>query len=159
MLKTFGLIAVCFVIASYGFAKYEKLLFRKRYLTELVMFAEGCTQFMRVENCNIFVIFQKYRFENLSFFKEITPVIITDREQMKALFVKNGVTDRDIRFMCDFVMQLGVGDIESQEKYCRSFSTVFNGLLSDAEQEVNGKGKLHRSLCLLAAVGVFIIFI
>ena len=159
MLKTFGLIAVCLCLILYGFAKYEKLLFRKRYLNELVMFSEGCTQLMRVENRSVFLIFQEYRFESLSFFRQITPENIADSDALKELFVKNGVSEFDIKFMCDFVMQLGVGDIESQEKYCKSFSTVFKRLLGDAEQDVNGKGKMHRSLCLLAAVGVFIIFI
>ncbi len=159
MLKTLGLISVCLAIGSFGFLKYEQLSFRKRYLSELVMFADSCTNLMRVDNRNVFAILNEYRFDVLAFFRYITPQNISDIEVLKTLFMQNRINECDIKHMCDFVTRLGIGDIESQENHCKSYSEVFRHALNQAEQDVNVKGKLHRTLSLLAAVAVFIIFI
>lgn len=159
MLKIIGLATVCFVVASYGFLKSEAMSFRRKYLTEILMFSENCAQLMRAGNQSVVEILREYSFDTLSFLKNITSDNLISFSSLNELLLNNRIIENDSKQICDFLERLGKGNIEVQENHCKSYSAIFKKMQNEAEHELATKGKLARNLCLLAATAIFIIFI
>ncbi len=159
MLKMSGIVIICLSVSLIGFKYYERLMFRKRYLQQLVMLARNCTNDMRASQENIFEILSAYSCRELSFLEKIDRNTINNSAELERLLTESGIHADDRTVVADFLSRLGVSDITSQKTLCECFSARLLSLCGIAEKEANEKGKLIRSLCLLSAAAIFIILI
>ncbi len=159
MFRIIGIFLVCTSVASIGFIYYEHLLFRKRYLERMTMFSKNCANEMRSQHDNIFNIINSYSVKELKFLKEINMDSINDKKTLSAIMEKAKIHTDDRDLIIEFLQRLGVSDIISQKTLCDYFSDRFLVVTSGAARELEEKGKLVRSLCLLSAAALFIILI
>ena len=159
MFRIIGVLLVCTSVASIGFIYYEHLVFRKRYLERLTLFSKNCANEMRSQHESIFNIINAYSVKELKFFKEINKDSINDKEALNVIMENAKIHNDDRDLIIDFLQRLGISDIISQKTLCDYFSDKFLSMTSVATKEVDEKGKLLRSLCLLLSAALFIILI
>lgn len=159
MFKIIGILCVCTSVASVGFIYYEHLVFRKRYLERMTMFLKNCANEMRSQHDNIFNIIGLYAVKELKFLKEINIDTINNKEVLNSLLQRANIHIDDRDMIIEFLQRLGVSDIISQKTLCDYFSDKFLSATVLAQRQVDEKGKLLRSLCLLLSTALFIILI
>lgn len=157
--RIIGILCVCISVASVGFIYYEHLVFRKRYLERMTMFSKNCANEMRSQHDSIFNIIGSYAVKELKFLKDISMELINDKEALNTALenAKIHIDDRDL--IIEFLQRLGVSDIISQKTLCDYFSDRFLSVTAIAQRQVDEKGRLVRSLCLLLSAALFIILI
>ena len=150
---------VCTSVASIGFIYYEHLVFRKRYLERFAMFSKNCADEMRSQHDNIFNIIGSHSVKELKFLNKINMDCINDKEALDGIMENAKIHIEDRELIIEFLQRLGISDIMSQKTHCDYFSDRFLVATSVAAKEVDEKGKLIRSLCLLLSAALFIILI
>ena len=159
MLKVVGILLLCLTVVLSGLFYVWKLSFRKRYLEGLVGVCENCAQTMRSKNYNIFEILAFDSKRELSFLSEMNNENISDALEICSILNKSGITKDDQKLICDFLQGLGKSDLKGQTEYCQYYADCFKVRLTDASNTLEEKGRLIRSLSLLAASAIFVILI
>ncbi|MBO5747144.1 MAG: hypothetical protein J6S13_08685 [Clostridia bacterium] len=159
MLKLLGVTIVSATVALCGFSYYMKLVYRKRYVEGLLKLSETSVQVMRGKGLDVFSILEQNAFYELKFLKRITKSNIINRNEMADVLRSENVDNSDIDLIVAFLQGLGSSDIKGQENHCGYYSVCFRQLLQDVDSIVREKGRLVRTLSILAALALFIIFI
>ncbi len=159
MLKLLGVTIVSAAVALCGFSYYMKLVYRKRYVEGLLKLSETSVHAMRGKGLDIFSILEKNAFDELKFLKRITKSNITNRNEIADVLRSESINSLDIDLIVAFLQGLGSSDIKGQENHCGYYSVCFRQLLQDVDGIVREKGRLVRTLSILAALALFIILI
>ena len=97
--------------------------------------------------------------KELKFLNKINMDCINDKEALDGIMENAKIHIEDRELIIEFLQRLGISDIMSQKTHCDYFSDRFLVATSVAAKEVDEKGKLIRSLCLLLSAALFIILI
>jgi stage III sporulation protein AB len=142
-----------------GFLISEKYSRRKRYLSSLFNFSSQCFSAMRYKNEGVFEIFKEFGKKELVFLNKVTPDNITDISSLQRLLLKEGILERDVFIISEFITRFGAGDIRAEENTCKFYSEKFKVLSKEAETELHDKGKLFKSLFMFVGAALFIMLI
>ncbi len=159
MLKVIGLGLLSLSVALIGFLYSDRLLFRKRYLEQLVLFSKGLINEMQGRNLNIFSILSKISADELIFLKNIKRQEIADFNSVRKTVKNAGIFNEDIDTVTEFIVNLGTSDIKGQTTHCEYYCSVFSEYKKQAEQNCYEKGKPSKTLSVLSGVALFIILI
>lgn len=159
MLKIFGLALVGLSVASIGFLYSQRLMFRKRYLEQFVLFSKNLTNEMRIRNSNVISIFSDVTAKELKFLKNITKEDFSDGESIKDKVRTAGVFPEDNETVTSFLVKLGTSDLEGQRIHCEYYANVFADKCREAERLISEKGKPARILSVLGGLALFIILV
>ena len=159
MLKLFGALTVSIAVALGGILYYMKLIYRKRYVEGLLKLSETAVQVMRGKNLDVFSILEHNASHELEFLKMITESNIANRSAVVDVLREENINNSDIDLIVAFIQGLGSSDIKGQENHCGYYSTCFRQLLLEADSKIREKGRLVRTLSILAASALFIILI
>lgn len=159
MLKILGLSLISLSVASIGFLYSERLIFRKRYLEQFVLFAKNLTNEMRSRNSNVISIFSDVTVKELKFLKNITKEDFSNVESIKDKVRSAGVFSEDNGTVTAFLVKLGTSDLEGQRIHCEYYANVFADKCREAEKLITEKGKPARILGVLGGLALFIILV
>ena len=159
LLKIFGILALGVAVGAVGFVYYDRLIHRRRYLEKLTLFAATCANTMRCTHRSVFEIFKENGIKELKFLQRINKTNLTERTAVSELLIAADVASSDRAVVTDFVVDLSVGDIKELTAHCEYYRLKFEQMLGVAEKDVGEKGRLFRSLFVLAGVALFIILI
>ncbi len=159
MLKLFGVAIVSGVVALSGLLYYMTLVNRKRYVIGLLKLSETAVQVMRGKGLDVFSILEQSASDELKFLKRINKSNIANVNAMVDVLKNENINSLDINLIVSFLQGLGSSDIKGQENHCGYYSTCFKQLLLEVEDKIREKGRLVRTLSILAALALFIILI
>lgn len=159
MLKLFGVAIVSGVVALSGLLYYMALVNRKRYVIGLLKLSETAVQVMRGKGLDVFSILEQSASDEVKFLKRINKSNIANVDAMVDVLKNENINSLDINLIVSFLQGLGSSDIKGQENHCGYYSTCFKQLLLEVEDKIREKGRLVRTLSILAALALFIILI
>ncbi len=159
MLKLLGLLALSISLGAVGFIYCDRLMARKRFLEKLTLFATSVSGTMRYSHRSIFDIFKENGNKELKFLNSLDKHNVTNRTAVGEILISSGVNALDRAIVIDFIMGLSEGDIKELSNHCEYYKLKFQQLSSEAEKDVSERGRLFRTLFMLAGVALFIILI
>ena len=159
MLKILGLLALSASVGAIGFIYCDRLTARKRLFEKLTFFAASCSGTMRYSHRSIFDIFKENGTRELIFLNDLDRCSITDRTAVCELLISNGVNALDRAVVTDFIIGLSEGNIKELSNHCEYYKLKFQQLSSEAQRDASEKGRLFRTLFMLAGIALFIILI
>ena len=158
MLKTIGIFIIATVVVFYGFSTSTRYSKRIKILESMVLFVEFTENQIRylgntVDNIigNITI---NGNYKELYFLKDIRNTNnFTKQKNILPL------SQTDLEHIIHFISELGFADIDGEIARCELYKDIFENDLNDAKLDFNNKGKLYKSMSLLTAAAIFIIFI
>lgn len=156
------LISACFLS---GYSMSRKLYIRRDFLNSFIHFLSSLSTNMRYNTSDIFIVvsssaqannlnyFYFTQEENSQSFEQLWTQKVFDLQ--KSLSLKK--TDKEL--LLQFGKELGKTDVEGQLKHIELYRTVFNKQLSSAEEEINKKSKLYKTMGLFVGISAALMMI
>ena len=154
-----GTILLCLTVVLIGIINEMALKRRKDYLSVMCDLSAECVEIMRNENKTVDSVLHSFSSPECTFLRKIDTKTMSDGVLLEQILSESGVVKDDIKVIVAFLSVLGCGDIQQQKSHCGYYHIKFEELLSKAENELNTKCKMQRSLYLLGSVALFIILI
>lgn len=161
MIKIIGMCIVAVAIVFFGFsysAKYSKRIKILESMILFIEFAENQIRYLgsRVDNIINDAIKSK-NFNELFFLNDIKECenyrFCTEYQESFPL------SKLDFEHISLFFDKLGFSDIEGEISHCELYKSLLNDDLLNAKSDYSNKGKLYKSMSVLIAIAVMIIFI
>lgn len=159
MLKIIGLVLLFCSISGVGMLAGAGLQERVHCLTE---FRKIVTQFGIYTQYTHTDIFETMRRINASEKSALLTRLLElqhswNRQSIRQAVIARNDTDREI--MLEFFTAIGTSDLNGQAAICEKAECQAADQLAQAAAELNGKGKMYRSLGLCAGLAAVIFFI
>lgn len=146
-------------VALPGFILNDRLVRRKRYLQ---FFSDLCARMpmlMFDGGESIFEIIRRESTDRFLFLSGIGRDLINDKNALSALFKENGIEESDLEDLSNFFLGLGVGEIKLQKQHCELYRNCFSIKLKEADEVLQNRGRIYKSLFVSLSLVVFIILI
>lgn len=136
---------------SAGWFCSKKLLMRKDFFKRIITFVSNLSTQLRYSTSDIFTLVSlAAETGGLDFFEireEIgTPFYDIWIERVRKIPSKIGLKNSDKALLLEFGEQLGKTDVDGQLKHLELYEALFKKQLTDAENEINKKSKLYKTM-------------
>lgn len=152
MLRIIGILLICISVAAFGFLYTLTISFRVKSLSELEEFALYFKSNIRFKSDDIYLVFESFKPKYNAFLKCYS-------SDFNKSVKESSLSESEKAAATAFLRELGKSDMLGQTAHCEHYSEVFSKLKDDAKGELLEKGKLLKSLSLLASLAVFILLI
>ena len=129
----------------------KKLLMRKDFYKRFLSFVSNLSTQLRYSTSDIFTLVSlSANTSGLDFFEICeesgTPFYKVWSERMIEIPAKFGLKNSDRTLLLEFGEQLGKTDVDGQLKHIELYEALFKKQLTDAENEINKKSKLYKTM-------------
>ncbi len=136
---------------SAGWFCSKKLLMRKDFFKRIISFISNLSTQLRYSTSDIFTLVSlSANTSGLDLFEISdetgTPFYRIWSERVNAIPAKFGLKKGDAALLLEFGEQLGKTDVDGQLKHLELYEALFKNLLTDAENEINKKSKLYKTM-------------
>lgn len=136
---------------SAGWFCSKKLLMRKDFFKKLLSFVSSLSTQLRYSTSDIFTLVSlSAGTSGLDFFdlseESGTPFYDIWSERVSGIPAKFGLKNIDRTLLLEFGEQLGKTDVDGQLKHLELYEELFKKQLTDAENEINKKSKLYKTM-------------
>lgn len=150
-LKILGGILLVLSGFSTGWFCSKKLLMRKDFFKRIIRFASNLSTQLRYSTSDIFTLVSlSASISGLDFFEISdetgTPFYKVWSERVSEIPAKFGLKNNDRVLLLEFGEQLGKTDVDGQLKHLELYEALFKKQLTDAENEINKKSKLYKTM-------------
>ncbi len=161
MLRIIGVSLVSSMIVFYGFSASKKYIKRIKILESMVLVVDFIANQIRylgstVDNI-IDNVSKNENYKELYFLKNIR--CLDNYGEHPKYNESLPLTTSNYEHISSFISQLGFDDVEGEISRCELYKDIFSDDLKKAKLDFNNKGKLYKSMSLLTAIAIFIIFI
>lgn len=151
VLKIIGGLLLVLSGFSTGWFCSKKLSMRKDFFKRIISFVTNLSTQLRYSTSDIFTLVSlSANTSGLNLF-EISnetgaPFYRIWSERVNAISVKFGLKKCDTALLFEFGEQLGKTDVDGQLKHLELYEALFKKQLTDAENEINKKSKLYKTM-------------
>ncbi|WP_294464470.1 stage III sporulation protein AB [uncultured Ruminococcus sp.] len=136
---------------SAGWFCSKKLLMRKDFFKRIISFISNLSTQLRYSTSDIFTLVSLSANTSGLYFFEIreesgTPFYKVWSERVSEIPAKFGLKNSDRTLLLEFGEQLGKTDVDGQLKHLELYEALFKKQLTDAENEINKKSKLYKTM-------------
>lgn len=136
---------------SAGWFCSKKLLMRKDFFKRIINFISNLSTQLRYSTSDIFTLVSlSANTSGLDLFEISdetgTPFYRIWSERVNAIPAKFGLKKGDNALLLEFGEQLGKTDVDGQLKHLELYEALFKKQLTDAENEINKKSKLYKTM-------------
>lgn len=136
---------------SAGWFCSKKLLMRKDFFKRIISFISNLSTQLRYSTSDIFTLVSlSANTSGLDLFEISdetgTPFYRIWSERVNAIPAKFGLKKGDNALLLEFGEQLGKTDVDGQLKHLELYEALFKKQLTDAENEINKKSKLYKTM-------------
>lgn len=136
---------------SAGWFCSKKLLMRKDFFRKFLSFVSNLSTQLRYSTSDIFTLVSFSANTSEFDFFEIseesgTPFYEIWSERVNEIPSKFGLKNSDRQLLLEFGEQLGKTDVDGQLKHLELYEALFKKQLMDAENEINKKSKLYKTM-------------
>ena len=136
---------------SAGWFCSKKLLMRKDFFKRIISFISNLSTQLRYSTSDIFTLVSlSANTSGLELFEISdetgTPFYRIWSERVNAIPAKFGLKKGDAALLLEFGEQLGKTDVDGQLKHLELYEALFKKQLTDAENEINKKSKLYKTM-------------
>lgn len=151
-MKIIGVSVICFAVASYGFLYTLSISFRIKALSEMIEFNLYFKNNIRFKSDDIISLFKDFKPKYNTFLKAYS-------NNFDLHIKESSLNEAETAAISAFLSELGKSDVIGQTEHCEHYITIFQRLKDDAKSELIEKGRLSKSLSLLASAALFILLI
>ena len=136
---------------SAGWFCSKKLLMRKDFFKRIISFISNLSTQLRYSTSDIFTLVSlSASTSGLDLFEisdeSGTPFYDIWTQRVNTIPAKFGLKKGDTALLLEFGEQLGKTDVDGQLKHLEMYEALFKNLLTDAENEINKKSKLYKTM-------------
>ena len=136
---------------SAGWFCSKKLLMRRNFFKKFLSFVSNLSTQLRYSSSDIFTLVSlSASISGLDFFEISyetgTPFYEIWSERVNEIPSKFGLKNSDRQLLLEFGEQLGKTDVDGQLKHLELYEALFKKQLTDAENEINRKSKLYKTM-------------
>lgn len=136
---------------SAGWFCSKKLLMRRNFFRKFLCFVPNLSTQLRYSTSDIFTLVSlSASTSGLDFFEISdetgTPFYDIWAERVSEIPAKFGLKNSDRQLLLEFGEQLGKTDVDGQLKHLELYEALFKKQLTDAENEINKKSKLYKTM-------------
>lgn len=136
---------------SAGWFCSKKLLMRRNFFKKFLCFVSNLSTQLRYSTSDIFTLVSLSAVTSGLDFFEIcdetgNPFYEIWSERVSGIPAKFGLKNSDRQLLLEFGEQLGKTDVDGQLKHLELYEALFKKQLTDAENEINKKSKLYKTM-------------
>lgn len=156
------IVSACFLT---GYSMARNLSVRRDFLKNLIVFLSSLSTNLRYNSSDIFTLVSLCaRDDELSYFRFDDTLINQPFETMWAEKVSSlpkslSLKKSDKELLYEFGRELGKTDVDGQLKHIELYKTVFEKQLSSAEEDINKKSKLYKTMGFFVGVSAVLVMI
>lgn len=156
------IVSACFLT---GYSMARNLSVRRDFLKNLIVFLSSLSTNLRYNSSDIFTLVSLCaRDDELSYFRFDDTLINQPFETMWAEKVSSlpkslSLKKSDKELLYEFGRELGKTDVDGQLKHIELYKTVFEKQLSSAEDDINKKSKLYKTMGFFVGVSAVLVMI
>lgn len=156
------IVSACFLT---GYSMARNLSVRRDFLKNLIVFLSSLSTNLRYNSSDIFTLVSLCaRGDELSYFRFDDTLINQPFETMWAEKVSSlpkslSLKKSDKELLYEFGRELGKTDVDGQLKHIELYKTVFEKQLSSAEEDINKKSKLYKTMGFFVGVSAVLVMI
>lgn len=149
---------------SAGWFCSRKLLMRKDFFKRIIGFITNLSTQLRYSTSDIFTLVSLSACTSGLDFFEIsdetgTPFYKVWSERVSEIPTKFGLKNSDRQLLLEFGEQLGKTDVDGQLKHLELYEALLKKQLTDAENEINKKSKLYKTMGFFVGTAVALMII
>ena len=150
-LKIFGGLLLVLSGFSAGWFCSKKLLMRRNFFKKFLCFVSNLSTQFRYSTSDIFTLVSLSAstsgLDSFEISEETgTPFYEIWSERVNEIPAKFGLKNSDRQLLLEFGEQLGKTDVDGQLKHLELYESLFKKQLTDAENEINKKSKLYKTM-------------
>lgn len=156
------IVSACFLT---GYSMARNLSVRRDFLKNLIVFLSSLSTNLRYNSSDIFTLVSLCaRDDEMSYFRFDDTLINQPFETMWAEKVSSlpkslSLKKSDKELLYEFGRELGKTDVDGQLKHIELYKTVFEKQLSSAEEDINKKSKLYKTMGFFVGVSAVLVMI